>query len=63
MTNKYVKLTLNFANNMALIVRDYPPKPTQNDFLIQLFNEVLAEYPKYHEYLPVVSKLLLKGKY
>jgi hypothetical protein len=41
---------------MALIARGYPAKPKANDILIQLFNEVLEEYPEYREYLPEIKE-------
>ena len=53
---EFLGLAPNFDNNMALIARGYPPKPTSNDLLIQFFNEVLAEYPEYCEYLPAVTE-------
>lgn len=53
---EFLGLAPNFDNNMALIARGYPSKPTSNDLLIQFFNEVLAEYPEYCEYLPVVTE-------
>ena len=49
-------LAPNFDNNMALIARGYPAKPKANDLLIQLFNEVLEEYPEYREYLPEIKE-------
>jgi len=49
-------LAPNFDNNMALIARGYPSKPKANDLLIQLFNEVLEEYPEYREYLPEIKE-------
>ena len=49
-------LAPNFDNNMALIARGYPTKPKANDLLIQLFNEVLEEYPEYREYLPEIKE-------
>ena len=49
-------LAPNFDNNMALIARGYPAKPKANDILIQLFNEVLEEYPEYREYLPEIKE-------
>ena len=42
----------NYDNNMALISRGYPAKTTSKDLLIQLFNELLAEYPEYKKYIP-----------
>ena len=56
---EFLGLAPNFDNNMALIARGYPSKPTSNDLLIQFFNEVLAEYPEYCEYLPVVTEEIL----
>ena len=49
-------LAPNFDNNMALIARGYPAKPKANDLLIQLFNEVLEEYPEYRNYLPEIKE-------
>lgn len=49
-------LAPNFDNNMALIARGYPAKPKANDLLIQLFNEVLEEYPEYQECLPEIKE-------
>lgn len=49
-------LAPNFDNNMALIARGYPSKPKANDMLIQLFGEVLEEYPEYQEYLPEIKE-------
>ena len=49
-------LAPNFDNNMALIARGYPSKPKANDLLIQLFNEVLEEYPEYRDYLPDIKE-------
>jgi hypothetical protein len=49
-------LAPNFDNNMALIARGYPAKPKANDLLIQLFNEVLEEYPEYRDYLPDIKE-------
>ena len=49
-------LAPNFDNNMALIARGYPAKSKANDLLIQLFNEVLEEYPEYRDYLPEIKE-------
>lgn len=53
-------LAPNFDNNMALIARGYPSKPKANDLLIQLFNEVLEEYPEYQECLPEIKEEIVR---
>jgi uncharacterized Fe-S cluster-containing protein len=40
----------------ALIARGYPAKPKASDLLIQLFKEVLEEYPECREYLPEIKE-------
>jgi hypothetical protein len=55
-SGKLLGLAPNFDNNMALIARGYPAKPKASDILIQLFNEVLEEYPEYREYLPEIKE-------
>ncbi len=55
-TGKLIGLAPNYDNNMALIARGYPKntKP-QNDMLIRLFNELLAENSDYKCYIPVLT--------
>lgn len=55
-TGELIGLAPNFDNNMALIARGYPKnsKP-QNDMLIRLFNELLAENSDYKSHIPPLT--------
>ena len=70
-TGKLLGLAPNYDNNMALISRGYPKKPTSKDVLISLFNGLTAEHPEYKKYIPkldretvenVIKKLNMKVK-
>lgn len=55
-TGRLTGLAPNFDNNMALIARGYPRHAnTQNDLLIRLMNEFLAENSDYKCYIPVLT--------
>ena len=45
----------NYDNNMALISRGYPSRLKSKDMLIELFREVLDEYPSCREYIPTLT--------
>ena len=55
-TGEFLGLAPNYDNNMALISRGYPVKPSANDLLIVLLNDLLDEYPEYRVYLPEVPE-------
>ncbi len=55
-TGEFIGLAPNYDNNMALISRGYPAKPSANDLLIVLLNDLLDEYPEYRAYLPEVTE-------
>jgi len=59
-TGELLGLAPNFDNNMALIARGYPTAKVKNDLLITLFNELVEIYPKYKEYIPTVSEIIIK---
>ena len=55
-TGKFIGLAPNFDNNMALIARGYPRHTNaQNDLLIRLMNEFLADNSDYQCYVPVLT--------
>lgn len=60
-TGKLIGLAPNYDNNMALISRGYPSKPKPNDMLITLFNDLIAEYPKYRKYIPTLTEETVKN--
>ena len=51
----------NYDNNMALISRGYPAKTTSKDLLIQLFNELIEEYPEYKKYIPELNEDIVRN--
>ena len=55
-TGALVGFAPNYDNNMALISRGYPSKPSAKDMLISLFNELTEEYPNYKSYIPEVTE-------
>jgi len=59
-TGELLGLAPNFDNNMALIARGYPTAKVKKDLLITLFNELIEIYPKYKEYIPTVSEIIIK---
>ena len=54
-TGALVGFAPNYDNNMALISRGYPSRLKSKDMLIELFREVLDEYPSYREYIPTLT--------
>jgi hypothetical protein len=58
-SGKLLGLAPNYDNNMALISRGYPAKPSANDLLISLFREVMDAYPEYKEYIPAVTEEII----
>ena len=56
---KLLGLAPNYDNNMALISRGYPTKPSTNDLLISLFRDVMDAYPEYKEYIPTVTEEII----
>lgn len=46
---------------MAFIARGYPTSKSTKDLLITLFNELMEKYPKIKEYLPKVTKQMIKN--
>ena len=59
-TGALIGLAPNYDNNMALISRGYPSMPKKNDLLITLFNELIARYPEFKEYIPKIDEMILK---
>lgn len=59
-TGKLLGLAPNFDNNMALIARGYPKKPTSKDLLIRLLNETLNNHPDYKKYIPSINESTVK---
>ncbi len=55
-TGTLLGLAPNFDNNMALIARGYPAKPSRKDFLITLFCEFLHEFPDVRRFLPKIEE-------
>ena len=58
-TGKLIGLAPNYDNNMALISRGYPNKTSNKDLLIELFNELLENCPRYRSMIPVVTEEIL----
>ena len=59
-TGELLDFAPNFDNNMALIARGYPTAKVNKDFFITLFNELIGTYPKYKEYIPTFSEIIIK---
>ena len=59
-SGEFIGLAPNYDNNMALISRGYPAKPSANDLLIVLLNDLLEEYPEYRAYLPEVTEEIVR---
>ncbi len=59
-TGQLTGLAPNFDNNIALIARGYPSLPQKSDLLINLFNELMEEYPEYRKYIPEVNETILR---
>lgn len=55
-TGRLLGLAPNFDNNIALIARGYPSLPKKSDLLINLFNQLMEEYPEYRKYIPDVTE-------
>ena len=55
-TGELLGLAPNYDNNMALISRGYPSKPSSKDMLISLFNGLMEQYPDYRAYVPSLSE-------
>ncbi len=55
-TGKIIGAAPCFDHNMALVSRGYPKMPSDNDLLINLFNEVIAEHQEFSEFIPEISK-------
>ena len=60
-SGEFLGLAPNFDNNMALIARGYPKGKVTNDLLIQLFNELMEEYPEYKVYIPEVTEPMVEA--
>ena len=58
-TGELIGLAPNYDNNMALISRGYPSKTSNKDLLIELFNELLENCPRYRSMIPVVTEEIL----
>lgn len=58
-SGKLLGFAPNYDNNMALIARGYPQKPTSRDLLISLFNEVIEAHPAYRAYIPEITEELV----
>ncbi len=56
----FIGLAPNYDNNMALISRGYPSKPKSGDMLIELFNDLINEYPEYRKYIPELTEEIVR---
>lgn len=55
-TGALIGLAPLFDHNMALISRGDPKLPTNNDFLIRIFNEFVSYHPDVRKYLPKITR-------
>ena len=60
-TGELIGFAPNYDNNMALISRGYPAKTTPKDLLIQLFNELIEEYPEYKKNIPELNADIVRN--
>ncbi|MBE6871657.1 MAG: hypothetical protein E7491_06850 [Ruminococcaceae bacterium] len=57
---KLLGLAPNYDNNMALISRGYPTRPSANDHMIALFNEFIEGYPEYKKFIPEITEDIVR---
>lgn len=60
-TGELIRFAPNYDNNMALISRGYPSKPSAKDMLISLFNELIEECPEYKSYIPEITEEMVRN--
>ncbi|MBQ8289740.1 MAG: hypothetical protein IJY01_02585 [Clostridia bacterium] len=60
-TGHLIGLAPNYDNNMALISRGYPSRPSKGDLLISLFNELMDEHPEYRSYIPIITEATVRS--
>ena len=60
-TGELIGFAPNYDNNMALISRGYPSKPSAKDMLISLFNELMEECPEYKSYIPEITEEMVRN--
>lgn len=59
-TGELIGLAPLFDHNMALISSSRPKIRKSGDVLINLFRDVIANHPEYKEYIPIVSRDIIK---
>ncbi len=60
-TGKLLSLAPIFDHNMALISRGYPSRPSKEDLLITLFNDLTDKHSEYKKYIPEINEILVRN--